>query len=114
MRTIHESVAGLTVLDAHEEAILEAFAAPALSLKNARIAKKFRTTDEDLAEAFELYKRWEGNPALYKTKAAFARDCVKNEYCQDLDTPNRWLASWARDLTEDHPLRKKLGVLRKR
>jgi hypothetical protein len=114
MQAVHDSVRDLTIFDTNEEAILDAFAAPALSARNARSAKKFRKTDDDLNGALDLYKRWESEPDLYKTKTAFARDCVKKEYCHDPGTPERWLAHWAKDLADDHPLRKKLGVLKKR
>ncbi len=113
MQAIHDSVHNLQIYDCNEEAILAAFAAPALSAKNAISAKKFRTTDGDLSDALALYKRWVNEPNLYETKAAFARDCVKKEFCQDLDTPKRWLARWSMDLADDHSLRKKLGVSKK-
>lgn len=111
MHAIHKSIAELTVFDANEDTILRAFGAPALSQKNSRIAKNLRSNKDNVQKAEELYIKWEENPNLYKTKTAFARDCIRKEYSETERTVFGWLSRFSKDVQAGHPLYSKLNKL---
>jgi len=112
MEAIHTSVAELMIFDTDEESILKAFGAPALSLKNTRIAKKLRSDKENIEKAKDLFLKWENNPDLYKTKTAFARDCIRKEYCDTERTVFEWLSRFSKNMQAGHPLQAKIGKLK--
>jgi hypothetical protein len=105
---VHASLRKLRIFDATANDVAAAFAAPARRKTNRLNATKTRLTKEH-GGAEKCFDSWAKNPDLYPNMAAYKRDLIAKELCDDIGTAGRWLKRFAAALPSNSPLRLKLG-----